>query len=77
MVVEPSVEEGSEEDPAVRERTADTVSLAPVLLLYKYIMIPNFVCYCKQQTTPYTYIIRREMDSLLSAFLVISQLLIH
>ena len=73
MVVEPSVEEGSEEDPAVRERTADTVSLAPVLLLYEYHNITQCVN-VKQQTTPYTYIIRREMDSLLTAFLVISQL---
>ena len=44
MVVVPSVEEGSEEDRAVRELIADTVSLAPVLLLYKHIIIPNCVC---------------------------------
>ena len=58
MGVEPSVEEGSEEDRAAQELIADIVSLAPVLLLYKYHNITQCVN-VKQQTTPYTYTIRR------------------
>ena len=52
MVVEPSVEEGSEEAQAVRELIADTVSLAPVLLLYKYIIISHSVLLSNNRLLP-------------------------